>query len=193
MDNLERKLTVVTSLGKRYSGLIDIPNPKFRTTDLFNSVYAYWKNPNEKCFDNSIMMHDVRLLLDDTSVYRHYDKIQIRIAEVFFFFDDVPTVSDFTEKKRASSVAKMTHEESQEISIITRQVANSFYEITGKYFGIFRQRAKDKFVSLTQANIIEIYKKQDKWKQKAFATPHQFICVSNDHVESVTIKPMGTA
>lgn len=188
MDAAQRKLTVVTSLGKRYSGLIDIPNANYRTTDLFNSLYIYWKNPDEKCFENSIMMRDAQLLLDDTSIYRQYDKIQIRISEIFFFYDDVPTVGDQLEKKRASTLAKRTSEGSQEINIITHQVAGSFYDITGRFFGIFRQRAKDKFVSLTQADIVEIYKKQDKWMKKTVALPHQFICVSNDHIESVMIK-----
>jgi hypothetical protein len=188
MDTTQRKLAVITSLGKRYSGLVDIPNPNFRTTDLFNSVYTYWKNPDEKCFDNSIMMHDARLLLDDTSVYRQFDKIQIRISEVFYFYDDVSTVGDQAEKKRATSLSKKTNEGAQEIDIITRQVASSFYEITGTFFGIFRQRAKDKFVPLTQANIVEIYKRQDKWMKKTIVLPHQFICLSNDHIEAVTVK-----
>jgi hypothetical protein len=188
METAQRKLTVVTSLGKRYSGLVDVPNANYRTTDLFNSAFTYWKNPDEKCFDNSIMMHDARLLLDDTSVYRQYDKIQIRISEIFLFYDDEPTVGDQSEKKRASTVAKRTQESAQEINIITHHVAGSFYDITGKFFGVFRQRAKDKFVPLTQANIAEIYKKQDKWMKKTVVLPHQFICVSNDHIESVTIK-----
>ena len=77
MDATQRKLAVVTSLGKRYSGLVDVPNSNFRTTDLLNSSFTYWKNPNEKCYDNAILMHDAKLFLDDTSVYRQFDKIQI--------------------------------------------------------------------------------------------------------------------
>ena len=193
MDNLQRKLTVVTTLGKRYSGLVDIPSPTFRTTDLFNSVYTFWKNPNEKCFDDSIMLHDAQLLLDDTSAYRHFHKIQIRIPEVFVFFDDSPTVSDQSEKKRATSAARLTHDDSHRVTIITRQVANSFYEVTGTYFGLLRQRAKEKFISLTQAKIVEIIKKPDKWKQKPINLPHGFISVSGDHVEAITVESLENA
>ena len=189
MDSTQRKLTVITSLGKRYSGLVDIPNLKYRTTDLFNSAYTFWKNPEEKCLEDSIMMHDAKLLLDDTSVYRQFDKIQIRTSEIFIFFDDAPTVGDEMEKKRASTAVKQqAREEFQEINIITRQVACSFYDITGTFFGIFRQKAKDRFVPLTQADIVEIYKKPDNWIKKTIPLPHHFICISTDHIESVTIR-----
>jgi hypothetical protein len=67
MDENQRKIAFVTSLGKKYSGLVDIPNPNFRTTDLLNSSNIYWKNPNEKCYDNALMMYDVTLYLINES------------------------------------------------------------------------------------------------------------------------------
>ena len=67
MNVEQRKLVIVTSLGKRYSGKVDLPNASFRTTDLLNSVNVFWKNPNEKCFDNAILMRDVKLFVDDAA------------------------------------------------------------------------------------------------------------------------------
>ena len=79
-----------------------------------------------------------------------------------------------------------TKEEAQSVNIITKQVANSFYDITGRFFGLFRKKSKDNFIPLTQANIVEIYRKEDKWVRKKINLPHNFICVSNNHIESVT-------
>ena len=85
-------------------------------------------------------------------------------------------------------MAKQTKEEVQTVNIITKQVANSFYDITGRFFGLFKKKSKDNFIPLTQANIVEIYRKQDKWLRKEVKFPHNFICVSNNHIESVTFK-----
>ena len=108
MDATQRKLAIVTSLGKRYSGMIDIPSSNFRTSDLLNSANVFWKNPNEKCYDNAILMYDARLFLDDTAVYRHFDKIQIKLSEIFYFYDEVSILGDEMEKKRASTIIKQS-------------------------------------------------------------------------------------
>lgn len=187
MDSNQRKLAIVTSLGKRYSGLVDVPSPNFRTTDLLNSSSIYWKNPNEKCYDNAIMMTDVRLFVDDTAVYRQFDKIQIKLSEIFYFYDDISVLGDDMEKKRASTMVKQTQEGAQIVNIITREAANSFFDITGTFFGLFKKKSKDKFVPLTQVTIAEICKKQDKWIKKTINLPHNFICISNNHIESITI------
>jgi hypothetical protein len=187
MDANQRKIVIVTSLGKKYSGLVDIPNPNFRTTDLLNSSNIYWKNPNEKCYDNAIMMYDVKLFIDDTSMYRQFEKIQIKLSEIFYFYDDISVLGDDMEKKRASTMVKHVQENAQTVNIITKEVANSFYDITGTFFGLFKKKSKDKFVPLTQVTVAEICKKQDKWVKKINPLPQNFICVSNQHIESVTI------
>lgn len=187
MESNQRKLAIVTSLGKKYSGMVDIPNAAFRTTDLLNSSNIYWKNPNEKCYDNAILLYDALLLLDDTAVYRKFDKIQIKLSEIFYFYDDISDIGDEMEKKRASTMVKHVQENAQIVNIITKDVASSFYDITGTFFGLFKKKSKDKFVPLTQASIVEIYKRQEKWVKKTIALPHNFICVSNQHIESVTI------
>jgi hypothetical protein len=188
MDIKQRKLAIVTSLGKKYKGMVDVPNETFRTTDLLNSANIFWKSPNLKCYDNAIFMSDVRLFLDDTVVYKKFDSIQIKLSDIIYFYDDIKEIGDEMEKKRASTMARQTNEEVQTVNIITKQVANSFYDINGIFFGLFKKKSNDNFIPLTQTNIVEIYKKQDKWVQNKVKLPHNFICVNNNHVESVTFK-----
>ena len=188
MGAKQRKLWMVTSFGKKYSGMVDVPSETFRTTDLLNSSNIYWKNPNLKCYDNAIFMSDVHLFLDDKAMYKKFDVIQIKISDIIYCYDDIEEIGDEVEKKRASTMVRQTNEDAQTVNIITTQVANSFYDITGRFFGLFKKKSKDNFISLTQAQIVEIYKRQDKWMQKKVNLPHNFICVSNNHIESVTFK-----
>jgi hypothetical protein len=188
MDAKQRKLAIVTSLGKKYSGMVDVPNENFRTTDLLNSANIFWKSPNLKCYDNAIFMSDARLFLDDTAVYKKFDSIQIRLPDIIYFYDDIEGIGDEMEKKRATTMVRQTKEDAQTVNIITKQIANSFYDITGTFFGLFKKKSNDNFIPLTQAKIVEIFKKQGKWVQKKIKLPHNFICVSNNHIESVTFK-----
>jgi len=188
MDTKQRKLGIVTTLGRKYSGMVDVPSETFRTTDLLNSSNIFWKNPNLKCYDNAIFMSDARLFLDGTSVYKKFDTVQVKLPEIIYFYDEVEGIGDEMEKKRATTMVKQTDENAQIVNIITKQVANSFYDINGIFFGLFRKKSKDNFIPLTKANIVEIYRKQDKWVQKRVKLPHNFICVSNTYIESVTFK-----
>ena len=183
----QREIAIVTSFGKKYSGLIDIPNSTLRTTDLLNSMNIYWKNPHEKCFENAILMYDASLMFGDSSLYRKFDKIQIRLDEVFYFYDDFQSITDEKEKMRASTMIKMAQEELQRVNIITVLVANSFFDISGNFYGLFKKKTHDKFLPLTDAKMVEIYKKQDKWLKKEIMLPHRFIGVSNSHIESAVI------
>lgn len=187
MDIKQRDLTLVTSLGKKYTGMVDVPNETLRTTDLLNSANIFWRNPNEKCYDNAILLYDVKLYIDDSSIYKRFDKIQIKLSEIFYFYDNFQNICDDREKKMAFTMIKETQENAQTVNIITKDVSSSFYEITGSFFGLFKKKSKDKFLPLTQVSIVEIYKKQDKWIKKEINLPHRFICVSNQHIESVTI------
>jgi exoribonuclease II len=82
MDANQRKLAIVTSLGKKYSGMVDVPGETFRTTDLLNSANIFWKSPNLKCYDNAIFMSDVRLFLDDKAMYKKFDFIQVKLSDI---------------------------------------------------------------------------------------------------------------
>ncbi len=188
MGPTQRKVAVVTSLGKKYSGLIDIPSDTFRTTDIFNSSHIYWKNPDLKCYDDAILMRDARLFLEEKSVYQKFDMIQIKLSEIIYFYDDIEQLGNEIEKKRMSALHGAKSEESQTIHIITTQVANSFYDITGIFSGRFRKKSKDAFIPLTETRIIEVLKKEDKWFQKKVALPHNFICIGSKYIESLTLR-----
>jgi hypothetical protein len=121
-------------------------------------------------------------------MYKKFDSIQIKVADIIYFYDDTQEIGDETEKKRASTMVQQSNEKAQTVNIITTQVAHSFYDITGRFFGLFKRKSKENFISLTEAQIVEIYKRQDKWMQKKIKLPHNFISVSNSHIESVTFK-----
>lgn len=76
MAVLQRELSIITSMGRRYSGKIDIPSETFRTTDLLNSSNVYWRNPDDKCYENALMMHEVRLYVDDSAIYKRFEKFR---------------------------------------------------------------------------------------------------------------------
>ena len=186
MEAKQRKLVVVTSLGKKYSGLVDVPSETFRTTDLLNSSNIFWKDPNLKCYDNAIFMSNVRLFLGDTGVYKRFDSIQVKLSEIIYFYDEIESVGDEMERKRATTMVKQFSKEAQVVNIITRQAGNFFYDITGVFFGLFKKKSHNNFIPLTNTNILGIYREQDKWTQKKIKLPHNFICVSNTHLESFT-------
>lgn len=183
----QRKISVVTSLGKKYSGLIDIPNSALRTTDLLNSPNIFWKNPNEKCFENAILLYDANLTFDDAAIYKKYEKIQIKLKEVVYFHDELQSITDEQEKKRASTMIERTQEKLQTVNILTTLVANSFYDITGNFYGLFKKKANDKFLPLTNVKIFEISKKENKWFKKEVNLPHGFVGVGAGHIESAII------
>lgn len=178
---------MVTSLGKKYAGLIDIPNAALRTTDLLNSSNIYWKNPAEKSFENAILMYEAQLLFDNGSLYRKFEKIQIKLSQVVFFYDDFQSIGDEKEKKRARVMVNKTQEKVQSVNILTTRIGNSFYSISGTFYGLFKKKSHDAFLPLTDAQVEEIYKKEDKWFKRELKLPHSFIGVSTGHIESATI------
>lgn len=188
MAALQRKLTILTSLGKKYSGMVDVPSADFRTTDLMNSSNVFWRNPNEKCYDNAILMYDVQLFLDETIPYKKFEKIQIKLSEIFYFYDEIEFIGNEMEKKRAVTMVQNIQEEAKRAHIITRMISNSFYDIKGMFFGLFRKKSKDKFVPLTSVTMDEIIKKDAKWTKKQYTFPHGFIGISNQHIESITFE-----
>lgn len=187
MNTDQRKVSIITSLGKKYSGFIDIPDTAFRTTDLFNSSTIYWKNPAERCHDDFFLMYEAQLFIDESSVYKKFDKIQIKLSEIFYLYDDFEELGDEKEKTRATTMLEATQEKPQIVTIITRCVANSFYDISGKFYGRFKKKFRDRFIPLTEIKMVEIYKKQDKWFKKEIKLSHEFICVSTNHIESILI------
>ncbi len=183
----QRQVVVVTSLAKKYSGKVDIPNPTLRTTDLFNSGTIYWRDPGEKCFENAILLRDAQLTIDNSSINVRFDKIQIKLPEIIYFYDDLKSISDENEKTRAASMVQKAKEHAQIVNIITTEVSHSFYNLTGLFYGLFKKKSNDKFIPLTDVKLIEIYKKEDKWFQKEIELPYRFIGINTSHIEGVRI------
>lgn len=184
----QRRVVVVTSLGKMFKGLVDIPNESFRTTDLFNSSSIYWRDPSDKCFENAVLLRDAQMLISGSAICVKFDKIQLKLSEVIYFYDDQQAITDEKEKMRAATMVQKTKEEAQSVDIITGVVLNSFYHLTGTFFGLFKKKSNDKFIPLTDVKITEIYNKGGKWFQRQVELPYKFIGVSTRHIEAMRIR-----
>ncbi len=183
----QRKVAIVTSLGRKYSGFIDIPNAALRTTDLFNSSNIFWRDPSEKSFNDAIQMCNASLTVDESTVYRKFEKIQVKLGEIFYFYDDFESIGDSAEKKRATTITQKTQEKLQRVNVLTKVIATSFYDIQGNFYGLFKKKSNDKFIPLTDVQIMRIYSKDGKWFKKEVVLPHHFICISTSHIEAATI------
>ena len=188
MENLQRQIVVITSFGKKYIGNIDIPTTSMRTTDLMNSSSIFWRNPNDKCFENAILLRDVKLVLDETAVYRKFNKIQIKTSEIICFYDDCESIGDHQEKTRAGSMREKSGEEIKMVNIVTPIIANSFYDISGKFYGLFKKKSHDKFIPLFDASVVEVQKKQDKWSKKTISLAYNFLGMSTRHIEALSLE-----
>lgn len=184
----QRSVVVVSSLGKMYKGLVDVPNETYRTTDLFNSASIYWRDSTQKCFENAVLFRDVKMVIGGSAISVKFDQLQIKLSEILYFYDDLEKISDEKEKMRATSMTRKSKEESQSVDIITTEVANSFYHLTGTFFGLFKKKSNDRFIPLTDVKLTEIYHKGDKWFQRQVQLPHKFIGVSTRHIEAMRIR-----
>ncbi len=183
----QRKVSVVTTMGKTYSGMIDVPNEHLRTTDLLNSSNLFWKDPNEKCLEETILLSEAQLLLDGNAVYKKFNKVQIKIPEIIFFYDDYESIGSEIEKNRAHQLKEKTGEQSQIVNIITPLIANSFYDVSGTFYGHFKKKTNDKFIPLIDATIVEIHKTNGKWQKKGVPLPCKFLGISSNKIESLSL------
>jgi len=184
MQQLQRKISVVTSFGKKYVGDIDIPSSTIRTTDLLNGASVYWKNSAEKSFENSLLIHNVSIILDETQVYKKNEKMQLRTSEIILFYDHCESIFDDNEKSRAMFMRDKAQEETRSVNIITPTVANSFYDITGKFYGLFKKKSQNKFIPFFDAKIVEIQKYNDKWAKRSINLPFNFAALNINYIES---------
>ncbi len=186
--DLQRKVNIITPLGKRYSGFIDVPNASLRTTDIFNSSSAYWKDQKEKYFDDGLLLHEVKIFLTD-SPYKKYDTLQIKLSRVIAFYDEFSSIGSETERSRFETLNKKTGSQIHTVHIITKITGNSFYEINGLFSGLLKKTAHDRFIPLTQVEITEVINKDSKWFRKAISIPSHFLGVSTSFIEAMKVKP----
>jgi hypothetical protein len=181
----QRKIQIYTP-GKQYAGLIDVPNETLRTTDLFNSANLFWKNPHEKSFPDAIQMYEVTVSLDGIAAYQKHEKLQIRIPEVIFFCDAFTSISNQGEKTRAEGLKEKTEEKVRPVTIITRTKMNSFYQISGTFYGLFKSKTMQKFLPLSGAAVAEVIRRENQWVKKNIALPHNFLGVGIRYIEAAT-------
>jgi hypothetical protein len=175
-------------MGKNYTGMIDVPNEHLRTTDLLNSSNLFWKDPNEKCLDDAILLYEAQLILDGSAVYKKFDKVQIKLPEITFFYDAFESMGSEIEKSRAHVLKEKTGEQSQVVNIITPIIANSFYDVSGTFYGHFKKKTNDKFIPLIDATITEIHKTSGKWQKREVGLPFRFLGISSRRIESLSMK-----
>lgn len=185
MKAVNRKITVFTP-GKQYSGEIDIPNPDLRTTDLMNSSNLFWKNPAEKSFDDALLLYNVTLSIDGIHEFQKFDRVQIRLPSIIFFYDEYTNLGSNEEKKRADTLMKKTNEEKKIIHLITKVRFNSFFDIKGSFYGLFKSKSNHKYIPLTDAVMYEIVRQQGKWVKKKIQLTNNFIGVNTSYIESCT-------
>lgn len=187
MEALRREITVFTP-GKKYSGEVDIPNVDFRTTDLLNSASLYWRDPAEKSFNDVLLMYNVTLAIEGIQEFQKFDRIQIRQPEIIFFYDHFTGLGSAKEKMRADTLKEKTKEERKNIILITKVRVNSFFEIKGSFYGLFKSKSIQKYIPLNDAVMHEIIKLPDKWMKKKVPLENNFVGVNTSYIESCVFK-----
>ncbi len=188
MHDLQRQVTIITALGKRYSGNIDIPNSALRTTDLFNSSSTSWKNQQQaRYFKDSILLYEARLMLSSGALYESYGNLQLRLSAIIAFYDEFTSLGRDDERARAEIIQAKTGEQNSNVKIIVNTMGNSYYEISGAVNGAVQKKSHDRFLPLQKAAIVEIIKKEDKWFKRRFSIKSNFIGVNTNHIEAIDV------
>jgi len=183
MEVMRRKISVFTP-GKQYSGEIDIPNASLRTTDLFNSANLYWKDATEKTFNDALLLFNVTVSIEGIPEFQKIDRLQIRQPNIIFYHDDFIRMGSAEEKKRADLLKQKSQEEKKSIHLITKVRVNSFFDIRGTFYGLFKSKSIQKYIPLSDVVVYEIIRKQDKWVKKKIPLANNFIGVNTSYIET---------
>ncbi len=180
----ERILTVITTLGRKYTGKIHVPNPNLRTTDLLNSATTYWKEQSGKVFDDAILLSDARLLFGQHSVFQDFTEVQIRLSKVLLFYDNFKSMGSETERRRMDTLSERAGDKETSVYALTQAMGNSFFEISGVLSGLSKQKSKSRFIPIHQAAANEILHRNGQWLRKKITLPHGFVGVNAECIES---------
>ncbi len=190
METNRRDVTIHVP-DKVYSGYIDVPNETLRTIDIFNSTSGYWKDPSEKGFDDALLLNSATVTLDSDTPLLELDRIQIRLADILFFFDDELGCGDSSEKIRAEALSARNGEKISKVYIITHMQGDSFFYISGLSHGRFRSKTKHRYIPLTNPTITEVHRAGQGWKQKNIPVQGAFVGVNTAHIEACTFSGVG--
>ena len=147
-DASKRKVKLYTP-NKIYSGFIDIKSENIRTIDLLNSSNLFWKDPGEKSFSDSILLQQATVTIEGNKVLGSFPKLQLRLADIIFFADELGSSGDSNEKARAATLTAKTQEKVTSLRVLTRMRGDAFYLINGIFYGL-----KGSTSSLRTANIL---------------------------------------
>ncbi len=185
MESGQREVTLYTP-GKMYTGHMDMANDSVRTTDFFNSSNIYWKNPAERSFEDAVLLHNARVVLDGDVKLSDFNKVQVRLSEVVFFFDGLARSGDKTEQLRAATLLAKTKEETSRIHLMTRSHGSSFFYISGNFYGLFKSKTSLRFIAITEATVTHFSQLGEKWQKRPITIDHAFVGASVRHIESCT-------
>ncbi len=186
MEETSREIRVFTP-GKQYSGEIHIPNATLRTTDIFNSANFFWKDPAEKSFNDALLMFNVTISIDGIREFQKFDRVQIRQPNIIFFYDNFIELGNTEEKLRADVLKKKTQEEKKAIHLVTKVRVNSFFDIKGSFYGLFKGKSVQKYIPLSDVVIHEVIRQQDKWVKKKIPLPNNFMGVNTAYIEACSL------
>ena len=134
---------------KVYTGLIDVGNESLRTIDIFNSASMYWANPAEKSFEDALLLHQARVMLTGDIKLGDFEKLQVKLADIFLFYDSLDSAGDDNEKIRAAMLKAKTKEESSIVKLITHTRGNGFFHIQGVFHGLFKSKRTQSSIPIT--------------------------------------------
>ena len=186
MENHSLRSITIYTPDKVYSGHIDISNDSLRTIDVFNSSNLYWKDPAERSFEDALLLNNASIVLEGQTKLGQFHKLQVRLADVIFFHDSLKNLGDSMEKKRAAHLKKKTNEKASIVNIITQTEGDSFFFITGSFYGLFKSKAQHRYIPITKANVIKVIRHGEKWLKQEIPIEGGFVGISTNHIEACT-------
>ena len=182
----ERREITLHTPGKAYKGFMDVGAKDMRTMDIFNSANMYWKDPAEKSFEDAVLLYDTTITLDGGTKLGDYKKLQLKLADVLFFYDSLLQAGDENEKIRAATLKAKTKEGSSLVQIMTHTRGTSFFHIQGVFHGLFKSKSKSRFIPLTNASVHAVTRVSDKWQKQPINIENAFVGVGTNHIETCT-------
>lgn len=193
MEKNQTKIILVTP-GKTYFGTVKKPNFQVRTSDLLNNPSLFPSHHSQNREENSLTLYKVTELIDGRIPYKTHDQRDIVISKILFFYDEYESLGNATERERTMRILnqqnKLKPEPEKLVNLATSIHGDSFYEITGKFFGRFKQIMKRNFISLTNVKVekITIDSKKGELSKLPYEIPNSFLAVNTRHIESYIVK-----
>ena len=69
---------------------------------------------------------------------------------------------------------------------MTKVRVNSFFDIRGSFYGLFKSKSNQKYIPLSDVVMYEIIRQQDKWVKKKIQLANSFIGVNTGYIEATT-------